>query len=131
VRAAIYCKNQLFILTWHYTPITFIRQNERQRLEAAQMRLLRTLLGYIKLDRQRNIDRRGRLKVQSTAEVIQTYQRNWKEHVERKQDERFPKLSLKYQPVGKQSRGRPKKEMERPVLGRELRNTGLVNKPSQ
>jgi hypothetical protein len=38
------------------------------------------------------------------------------------QDERLPTLTLEYQPVVKISIGRPKKEMERPVLGRELRN---------
>jgi len=73
------------------------------------MRFLRSLLGYTKLDRQRNVDIRERLKVQSIVEEIQTYQKNWKEHVERMQDGRFPKLALKYQPVGKRSRGRPKK----------------------
>jgi hypothetical protein len=57
-----------------------------------------------------------------------TYHNNWKEHVERMQDGKFPNLALKYQPVGKLSRGRPK-EMERPVLVRveEYR----INKPSQ
>jgi hypothetical protein len=43
------------------------------------------------------------------AEQIQTYEKNWKEHVERMQDDRIPKVALKYQPVGKRSRGRPKK----------------------
>jgi hypothetical protein len=42
------------------------------------------------------------------------------------QDGRLKKLALKYQPVRKQSRGRPK-EMERPVLGKQLRNTGVIN----
>jgi hypothetical protein len=78
-------------------------------LEATQMRILRPLLAYTKSDRQRNVDMRERLRVQSIVEEIQTYQRMWKEHVERMQDERPPKLALKYQPVGKLNRGRPKK----------------------
>jgi hypothetical protein len=41
---------------------------------------------------------------------MKTYQKNWKGHVERMQDGRFPKLALKCQPVGKRSRGRPKKK---------------------
>jgi hypothetical protein len=41
------------------------------------------------------------LKVQSTVEEIQTYQKNWKEHIKRMQDDRLPKLAIKYQPVGK------------------------------
>jgi hypothetical protein len=36
----------------------------------------------------------------------------------------LPKLALKYKPVGKRSRDRPKKEI---VLGIEVRNTGLIN----
>jgi hypothetical protein len=76
-------------------------------LEAAQMRFLRPLLGYTKLDRQRNVDFRERLRVQSIVEEIQTNQRKWKEHVERMQDETPPELALKYQPVGKRNRGHP------------------------
>jgi hypothetical protein len=45
------------------------------------------------------VDIRERLKIQSIVEEIETYQRKWKEHVERTQDERPPKLPLKYQPV--------------------------------
>jgi hypothetical protein len=73
------------------------------------MTFLRPLLGCTKVDRQRNVDVRERLRVQSVVEEIQTYQRMWKEHVERMQDEIPPKLALKYQPVGKLNRGRPKK----------------------
>jgi hypothetical protein len=36
-----------------------------------------------------------RLKLQSIVEEIHTYQKKWKEHVERLQDERLPKLALK------------------------------------
>jgi hypothetical protein len=41
-------------------------------------------------------------------EKNQTYQKNCKEHVERMQDDRLPKLALKYQPVGERRRGSPK-----------------------
>jgi hypothetical protein len=60
------------------------------------MRFLRPQLGYTKLNRQRNVDIRERLRIQSTVEEIQTYQRKWKEHGERMQDETPPKLTLKY-----------------------------------
>jgi hypothetical protein len=52
-----------------------LNKRDKQRLEAAQMRFLRPLLGYTKLDRQRNVDVRERLRVQSMVEEIQTYQR--------------------------------------------------------
>jgi hypothetical protein len=56
--------------------------------------ILRALIGYAKLDRQRNVDTEKRLKVQSIVEEIQTYQKNWEEHVERMQDERLSALAL-------------------------------------
>jgi hypothetical protein len=59
------------------------------------MTFLRQLLGYTKLDHQRNVNIRERLKVQNIVKEIQTYHKNWKEHVERMQDGRFPKLALR------------------------------------
>jgi hypothetical protein len=56
---------------------------EKQCLVAAQMRFLRPLLGYTKLYHQRNVNIREQLEVQSIAEEIQTYQKNWKKHTER------------------------------------------------
>jgi hypothetical protein len=61
------------------------------------------------------------------VEEIQTCQRKWKEHVERMQDDRPPKLALKYQPVGKRNREVIPKRDEKPVLGRELKNTGSIS----
>jgi hypothetical protein len=86
-----------------------LNKRDKQRLEATQMRFLRPLLGYTKLDRQRNLDIRERLRAQSIVEEIQIYQRKWKEYVDRMQDETPPKLPLKYQPVGKRYTGHPRK----------------------
>jgi hypothetical protein len=47
-----------------------LNKRDEQRLEATQMRFLRQLLGYTKLGRQRNVDIRERLKVQSVVEEI-------------------------------------------------------------
>jgi hypothetical protein len=52
-----------------------LNKRDKQRLEAAQNRFLRPLLGYKKLDRQRNVDIRERLRVQSVVKEIKTYQR--------------------------------------------------------
>jgi hypothetical protein len=73
---------------------------DKRCLEAAQMRFLRPLLGYTKLDVKEMSIHRG-LKVQSIVEEIKKCHKNWKEHVERMQDDRLTKLALKYQPVGK------------------------------
>jgi hypothetical protein len=91
---------------------------EKQHLEATQMRFLRPLLGYTKLYLQRNFDIREKLEVQKIVKEIQTFQKNWKKHVERMQDEELPQLALKYQPVGKRSGGRPKKRLKERFLKR-------------
>lgn len=72
------------------------------------MRVLRSLLGYTKLECQRNVERRKRLKVESTVKEIQTYHRNWKRYMERMQDERLTKLAFKYLLVVKRNTRRPK-----------------------
>jgi hypothetical protein len=90
---------------------------------------LRSLLGDTKLDFQRNVDIRELLKVQTFLEDIQTYQKNWKGHVERMQDERTPKVALKYQPAGKRSRGRPRKDGK--ISSWNRGEEYLINKASQ
>jgi hypothetical protein len=50
-----------------------INKRDAQKLEAAQMRFLRPLLGLTRLDRQRNSDIRNRLKVENILEDIISY----------------------------------------------------------
>jgi hypothetical protein len=63
--------------------------------------------------------------IESTVEYIQRCQRNFKEHVERIKVKILPKLALTN--IWKTKYRSPQIEMERPVLVRELRNTGLIN----
>jgi hypothetical protein len=55
-------------------------------------KILRPLLGYTKLDRQASVVVREWLNVHSVVEEIEIYQNNWRENVERMQDERFAQL---------------------------------------
>jgi hypothetical protein len=77
-----------------------LNTRDKQRLETEQMRSLRSLLGYTKLDRQRNVDIRKQLEVQSMVKKIQIHQKNWKEQVGRIQEKRLTLIALKYQSVG-------------------------------
>jgi hypothetical protein len=43
------------------------------------------------------------------------------------QDEKLSKLAFKYKPMGNRNRGRPKKQVERSILGSGVKNTGLMN----
>jgi hypothetical protein len=69
------------------------------------------------------------LKHRAQKEEMKTYQKNWKGRVERMQDGRFPKLALKCQPVGKRSRGRPKKDGK--ISSSKRVEEYRINKPSQ
>jgi hypothetical protein len=72
--------------------------------------------------------RRNKVTIETTKyREIQTCQKNWKEHVERMQDERLPKLALT---SGKAKQRSSQEQMERPVLGRELKEY-RINTPSE
>jgi hypothetical protein len=75
---------------------------------AAQMRLLRLLLGFTRLDCQRNHNIHNRLKVNNKIEDIKLYERSWLDHLERMDRSRSHKLALQYQPWGQQNAGRPR-----------------------
>jgi hypothetical protein len=92
VKAVLKCESEPWVLN----------EREKQRLETEQMRFLRPLLGYTKLDRQRNVEISEQFKVQTIAEGLERRCRKdakWE----------FQKLVLKYKPVEKRSAGRPKK----------------------
>jgi hypothetical protein len=60
-----------------------INKRDAKKLEVAQMRLLRPLLGLRRLDSQRNPDICNRLKVNNLIEDIKLYQKSWLDHLER------------------------------------------------
>ena len=51
------------------------RKREKQRLEAAQMKFLRQLLGITKLDKEKNQCIRGKTGAQNIVEEIKQYQK--------------------------------------------------------
>jgi hypothetical protein len=71
-----------------------LKERDEQRLEAAQMQLLRHLLGTAKLDRERNQSLREKLGVQNIVLEIKQYQREWLQHVERMDRDRTHKQAL-------------------------------------
>jgi hypothetical protein len=85
-----------------------LKKRDEQRLEAAQMKILRYLLGITKLERERNQSVREKLGVQNIVLEIKQYQREWLQ-IERMHRDRIPEEALKYRPKGKRSIGRPRK----------------------
>jgi len=60
-----------------------LKKREEQRLEAAQMKFLRHLLGITKLDKEKNQCIRGKNGAQNIVKEIQQYQKKWLQHVQR------------------------------------------------
>lgn len=55
-----------------------IKQREKSRIQAAQMKFLRSILGFTRLDHKRNEEIRSILKVKNILEEIEEYREKWK-----------------------------------------------------
>jgi len=86
-----------------------LKKREEQRLEAAQMKFLRHLLGITKLNKEKNQCIRGKTGAQNIVKEIKQYQKKWLQHVQRMDRNRLPRQALIYRPQGRRKIGRPKK----------------------
>jgi hypothetical protein len=77
------------------------------KIRSSSNEILETMLGLIRTDHQRNEVIREKLKVKSIVSEIDEYRQNWKFHVERMENFRFPKAALHYKPRGRRDPGRP------------------------
>jgi hypothetical protein len=92
-------------------------KRDMNRLEAAEMRFLRSVTGYTRLDKIRNEDIRQELKISGIQDVRLKYKRNWLNHLDRMDNTRLPKYSFTYKPRGRRDRGRPRKRWQRVDAG--------------
>jgi hypothetical protein len=67
-----------------------LEKREEQRLEAAQMKFLRHLLGITKLDKEKNQHIGEKTGAQNTVKEIKQYQRKWLQHIQRMDRNRTP-----------------------------------------
>ena len=81
-------------------------------LEAAEMRFLRSITGYTRLDKIRSEVIRKELEISGKQEVRLKYKQNWINHLERMNNTRLPKHALNYKPRGRRDRGRPRKRWQ-------------------
>jgi len=86
-----------------------LKNREEQRLEAAQMKFLRHLLGITKLDKEKYQCIREKTGAQNIVKKIKQYQKKWLQHVQRTDRNRRPRQALKYRPEGRRNIRRPKK----------------------
>ena len=107
-----------------------LKKREEQRLEAAQMKFLRHLLGITKLDKEKNQYIRQKTGAQNITKEIKQCQKKWLQHVQRMDTNRLPKQALQYKPKGRRNIGRPRKRW-RDQLHLEHQGTGNTPKPSR
>jgi len=79
-------------------------------LEAAEMRFLRSVTGYSRLDKIRSEVLRKELEISGIQDVRLKYKQNWINHLERTDNTRLPKHALKYKTRGRKDGGRIRKQ---------------------
>jgi hypothetical protein len=73
------------------------------------MRFLSPLIGVTRRDGLSNEEIRNRLKTATIVNDTHSYQLNWKQHVDRMGENRFPEKLLNYKPTGTRDIGRPRR----------------------
>jgi len=73
------------------------------RPEAAEMRFLRSVTGYTRLDKIRSEVIRKELEISGIQDVRLKYKQNCINHLERMDNTRLPKHALNYKPRGRRN----------------------------
>ena len=89
-----------------------ITTRDMTRLEAAEMRFLRSVERYRRLDKIRSEVIRKELEISGIQDVRSKRKQNWINHLERMDNTRLPKHALNYKPRGRRDRGRPSKRWQ-------------------
>ena len=92
-------------------------ETRQTRLEAAEMRFLRSVKGYTRLDKIRSEVLRKEMEISGIQDVRSKYKQNWNNYLERMDNTRLPKHALNYKPRGRRNRGRPRKRWQRVDAG--------------
>jgi hypothetical protein len=79
------------------------------RIQAAEIKYLRTVKGCTRLDQIRNEDIRNELGISPLSENIIEFRNKCKAHLQRMQHTRIPLQAHKYQPSGKRDINRPRR----------------------
>jgi len=82
------------------------------RLEAAEMRFLRSVTGYTNMDKVTSEVIRKQREISGIQDVRLQYKQNWIKPLERAHNTRLPKHALNYKPRGRRDRGRPRKRWQ-------------------
>ena len=86
---------------------------DKTRLEAAEMRFLRSVKIYTRLDKIRSEVIRKELEISGTQDVRSKHKQNWINHLERMDNTRPPKHTFNCKPRRRRERVRPRKRWQR------------------
>jgi hypothetical protein len=86
-----------------------LRKRDWNRIQAAEMKYLRTIKGCTRLDQIRNEDVRNELGISPLSEKVTEYKNKWKTHLQRMKHTRIPLQAYKYQPSRKRDIDRPRR----------------------
>jgi hypothetical protein len=93
--------------TWRLT------ENNKRRVEATEMDVLRRSSRISRKERIRNVTVRQQIGLEETIiKEIEQNQRTWYGHVQRMAESRLLKIALKWMPKQKRAQGRPKKKRD-------------------
>ena len=84
-----------------------LTNRDRSRVQASEMRTLRTIARKTRRDKIRNTTIRNQLGVAPMMNKIEKGQLRWLGHLERMDDNRVAKKRWTWKPDGRRSRGRP------------------------
>jgi hypothetical protein len=97
-------------------------KRDTTRLEGAEMRFLRSVKGYTRLEKLRNEVIRKELEISGIQDARSKHKQNWINHLERMDNNRLPKHALNYKLRGRRDRGRPRKRWQRVDAGTDQTN---------
>jgi hypothetical protein len=86
-----------------------LKKREEQRLEAAQIKFLRHLLGVTKLYNEKSQCIGEKMKAQNIVNKIKQYKKKWLQHVQSMDANRIPKQALQYRQKRRRNIRRPRK----------------------
>lgn len=88
--------------------IRVMSEKDKSRIQAAEMKFMRSTLGFTILDKKRNTDIRQELKVEPLLDTLRRNRQRWCEHLERMPNTRLPAIARDYRAVGRRDIGRPR-----------------------
>ena len=87
-------------------------KRDMARLDAAELRFLRSVTGYTRLDKIRSEVIGKELEISGIQDERLKCKKNWINHLERMDNTRLPKHAVNYEPRGRRDRGRPRKQWQ-------------------